>query len=419
MTTPMHGIVLCAGLGTRLRPLTQVLPKPVVPVGPVPAALRNAEQLLDAGIRSIHMNTHYLAEEVEAQVKAAAISRGWPRHAIRFWNEPEILETGGGIARIIHQCSQELAHSDFWDTVVVSGDIVADIPMKTMLNRWALRRENETSLMASVPLKTPRKDVTWVSADFSQIMGFGSDFSPDEVQSKGLHGRIFSNHQILSGQLVKKAAIQKRSSIDLFYRASLARGEKILHTSFQSDTDWFDIGTPESYVQCAHKLNLQSTLIQSIATRKVILVDAPVNADHALSHTPKQDCSNTTSTRLAHSNVSPSSLLNWQWLGHIHECPVLLREPLDALARTIVANFGSTSEQMAINCWLMDGNFLNKSKSHSHRGDHLANGFFDLKAYDSASPKIELPHPLLVRLDTLGLTNPQATNSHQFWLLIH
>ncbi|MEY2987469.1 MAG: hypothetical protein RJB13_990, partial [Pseudomonadota bacterium] len=185
MTTPMHGIVLCAGLGTRLRPLTQVLPKPVVPVGSLPAALRNAEQLLDGGIRSIHMNTHYLAEEVEAQVRAAALSRGWPVDAVRFWNEPEILETGGGIARIIHQCSQELSHTDFWDTIVVSGDIVADVPLKMMMHRWAAREQNETSLMASVALTSPRKDVTWVSSDFSRVAGFGSDFAPKEAKEQG------------------------------------------------------------------------------------------------------------------------------------------------------------------------------------------------------------------------------------------
>lgn len=122
----MLGIVLCAGLGTRLRPLTSAIPKPAVPVGPVPAALRNIEQLLAAGLQVVHCNTHYLANELEAELRAACRSRALPDSVIRFWNEPEILETGGGIARIVHAMASE--NGTMSDALVVSGDIVADIP---------------------------------------------------------------------------------------------------------------------------------------------------------------------------------------------------------------------------------------------------------------------------------------------------
>ena len=418
MTTPMHGIVLCAGLGTRLRPLTQALPKPVVPVGTLPAALRNAEQLLDAGIRSVHMNTHYLAEEVEAQVRAAAYSRGWPAQAVRFWNEPEILETGGGIARIIHHYSQELGHSEFWDTVVVSGDIVADIPLDLMMQRWAARHQNETSLMATVPLTTPRNDVTWVSSDFSHISGFGSDFSPEEAKAKHLNARVFSNHQILSGALVKGVEIEKRSSIDLFYRASIARGEKILHTPFTIDAHWFDIGTPESYLKCASALSLHSKLIDSAVTDKVILIEPHTHADHADNGMLEQGCSNPQLITLDHARLDSPDLFAWLWLGHIHECPTLLQAPVSAITAHIKKNMQSISKPGALKCSTIDGGFLRQGGRVDAQADKRAQGFFTLNDPEKTGLKKTLPHPVMVRLDSLGLVTP-SRESTQFWLLIH
>ena len=90
-------MVLAAGMGTRLRPLTDTMPKPLVNVGGKPVILRTLQMLADAGIERVVINTHYFAPMVESAVKAAT-PLGMTVH---FSYEPELLDTGGGIRKAL------------------------------------------------------------------------------------------------------------------------------------------------------------------------------------------------------------------------------------------------------------------------------------------------------------------------------
>jgi NDP-sugar pyrophosphorylase family protein len=86
-------MLVTAGFGTRLAPLTDLLPKPAVPVANRPAAWFALDHLQRAGIRDFVLNTHHLAAELESSVRAAAPSGV----QLSFVHEPEILGTGGGV----------------------------------------------------------------------------------------------------------------------------------------------------------------------------------------------------------------------------------------------------------------------------------------------------------------------------------
>ena len=94
ITTAM---VLAAGVGSRLRPLTDTMPKPLVNVGGKPVVIRTLEMLADAGIRHVVMNTHYLAPLLESAVRAATPAG----MTVHFSHEETLLETGGGIKRAL------------------------------------------------------------------------------------------------------------------------------------------------------------------------------------------------------------------------------------------------------------------------------------------------------------------------------
>jgi MurNAc alpha-1-phosphate uridylyltransferase len=88
-------MVLAAGFGTRLRPLTDTVPKPMVKVAGKPMIDTVIDRLAAIGVGEIVVNTHHLAEVIESHLKA----RQQPRMV--FSREQEILETGGGIKKAL------------------------------------------------------------------------------------------------------------------------------------------------------------------------------------------------------------------------------------------------------------------------------------------------------------------------------
>lgn len=95
IAVPKRAMVLAAGLGTRLRPITETVPKPMVQVGGRPIIDTVLDRLVAAGVEEVMVNTHHLAEVIRTHLSA----RTEPR--IHFSHEDPILETGGGIKKVL------------------------------------------------------------------------------------------------------------------------------------------------------------------------------------------------------------------------------------------------------------------------------------------------------------------------------
>lgn len=129
-----RAFVLGAGLGTRLRPLTDELPKPLVPIFQKPLITFGFDHLAAAGVTSLVVNTHHLPEEF-AKAFPAGSYRGLP---VALTHEPALLETGGGIKN----AEPLLGDEPF---VVYSGDLLTDLPLAPLLEEH-LRRDNDVTL---------------------------------------------------------------------------------------------------------------------------------------------------------------------------------------------------------------------------------------------------------------------------------
>ena len=116
--------VLGAGLGTRLRPLTHVFPKPLIPVYHRPLITYAFDHLLACGMREFVVNTHHLPQRY-AEAFPDSTYRGAP---LTFRHEPILLETAGGIANIADLVSDA-------PFVVYNGDILTDLPLAPLLER--------------------------------------------------------------------------------------------------------------------------------------------------------------------------------------------------------------------------------------------------------------------------------------------
>jgi len=92
----MQAMIFAAGKGTRLKPLTDVIPKALVPVGDIPLIQRVVQKIVDSGARSIVVNIHHHAPQLENYL--SLLQRVFPDVEIKVSDESrELLDTGGGI----------------------------------------------------------------------------------------------------------------------------------------------------------------------------------------------------------------------------------------------------------------------------------------------------------------------------------
>ncbi|MBF0184385.1 MAG: nucleotidyltransferase family protein [Magnetococcales bacterium] len=137
--TPPQAMILAAGRGERLRPLTDRVPKPLVAVQGRPVIVYTLLRLAKLGIRRIAINAHHLAEQLMAEIgdgQAWGIEILWSR-------EEQCLDTGGGVVNAMHLLD---AAAPF---LVVNGDILWNLDLHPLLNTFDPQRMD--GLLGLVP----------------------------------------------------------------------------------------------------------------------------------------------------------------------------------------------------------------------------------------------------------------------------
>lgn len=234
-----QAFVLGAGLGTRLRPLTDSRPKPLVPIRNKPLITFAFDHLRSAGIRQFAVNTHHLPSAYERVLGAKNETADYFGSLIRFRHEPVLLETGGGIANI------RTALDETAPFVVYNGDVLSDAPLSRLIERHLTEGNAATLLLRSSggPLQVQCDPATGLVQDFRQMLGTSSApaflFSGIYV----LDPRIFS--WIPSGEIL---------SIIRVFLTMIQAGERIGGV-VEDNGRWFDLGTKESYLETCRQLS--------------------------------------------------------------------------------------------------------------------------------------------------------------------
>ena len=125
---PKRAFILAAGFGTRMRPYTDHVPKPMVEVAGRSLIWRSLDKLRAVGVREVVVNLHYLADVLKAHLKAYMTE--YPEVTIHFSFEPEILETGGGVKNALHYFKDESFY-------VIAGDALWSDGAMSALERLA------------------------------------------------------------------------------------------------------------------------------------------------------------------------------------------------------------------------------------------------------------------------------------------
>jgi mannose-1-phosphate guanylyltransferase len=128
--------ILGAGLGTRLMPLTEHCPKPLLDIGGRPVITYAMDHLLNAGVDRFIVNTHHCPEEYLKKFP----NRKWREAPIFFRHESTLLDTAGGLKNI-----EDLLEDD--QTILCyNGDVIANFPLQDLL-KFHTRVQSESSLV--------------------------------------------------------------------------------------------------------------------------------------------------------------------------------------------------------------------------------------------------------------------------------
>lgn len=227
----MKAMILAAGFGTRLRPLTNTIPKPLLRVAGTPLIVWNLLLLRHHGIRDVIINLHHLGALIEKELGDGSTLG---MH-ISYSRESTILGTGGGLK----QAERFFEDQSF---LVLNGDTLCDLDVGALC-----RFHQEQNPLATMVVRDDPDADRWGPVELNvqqrvvRINGRGpGDDGP-------LLKRMFAGVHIVHPRLLRTLEAGRESSIIEAYVRELARGEVVM--GYILHGYWSDVGTHQRYAK--------------------------------------------------------------------------------------------------------------------------------------------------------------------------
>lgn len=222
----IDGIILAAGFGTRLKPLTDSVPKAIVEVCGQPLIFYALENMKKAKVSRVVINTHYLSQLVVEKVKSV----NWP-FEVMFSHEPQILGTGGGIKRALEYLPQAGA------VLVQNADALIENDVCKLLEQHSLSGSLSTMLLKTI--ENPD--------EYGAVVTDSNDRVRDIVGLAGYQGQI-GKRRMFNGMQVLDPSIRnwmpKREEFCILRDVLIpAIKEDALVTASENQGFFCDVGT--------------------------------------------------------------------------------------------------------------------------------------------------------------------------------
>jgi len=219
--------ILGAGLGMRLRPLTENIPKPLLEIGGKPIITYAMEHLKAVGVKRFIVNTHHCAEKY-----AKAFPDGnWQGIPITFRYEPVLLDTAGGIKNI-----EDLITEDE-RIIFYNGDIITNMPIELLI-----RKHFELNTFVTLALRSTGSLLN-VNVDKD---GFVCDMR-HILKNEGVKSCLFAGIYIVEKSFLKRLTAGKIESIVLPLVEMIKENPHSVGGVVIDDGYWYDVGTIEEY----------------------------------------------------------------------------------------------------------------------------------------------------------------------------
>ena len=226
----LRALVLAAGRGERLRPLTATLPKPLLPVSGRPLLAWTLERLRAAGCEAVAINLHHLGSQIRDRFGASF--RGMP---LVYSEEEQLLGTAGALPPL----RPFLEQAD--RVIVVNGDSLCRWPIETLLAAHARRRPAATLLVHRKA--DPRAFGGGVALEDDRITAFRRGSLADASARRHL---VFAGAQVLEPELLARIPEGPGDLVTVLYEPLLAAGAPL--AAVVTERLWHDLGTPQRYL---------------------------------------------------------------------------------------------------------------------------------------------------------------------------
>jgi NDP-sugar pyrophosphorylase family protein len=230
-------MVLTAGLGTRLHPVTEKLPKPLVSVLNVPNILHVLFLLKKAGISQVVMNLFHLGERMESFFKTANVLD----LKFSFTHENPILGTGGGVKnaeRFLEGSHFVLANCDFVSDLNIKNQIDWHIQKKSKATMVLIQDESRQRLYSKVGINLDNHLVSLPKLQTQEATQFG----------------IFTGIHVLDSEVLDYLEPKPCGINDTLYPKLMREFPTAVHGRIENDCFWYDTGDFPAFLQSCHLL---------------------------------------------------------------------------------------------------------------------------------------------------------------------
>ena len=240
----MKAMVLAAGLGTRLRPLTNDRPKALVEVGGRTLLEITLSRLHSFGVTDVIVNAHHFADMITQYLQA---NNNFGMH-IDISREDVLLDTGGGLKKAAYFFAGKSVDEPF---ILHNVDVISDIDLQRMLQ---FHTENESLATLAVQKRTTSRYLLFDQAGWLCGRQFGENGKSEPARpSQPGHALAFCGIHVISPRIFPLLTEKGIFSIITSYLRLAREGEKIL--AFRADEyDWRDLGTPGNVDRAAEAL---------------------------------------------------------------------------------------------------------------------------------------------------------------------
>ncbi len=242
MNTITQAFVLAAGLGTRLRPLTDDLPKPLIPIFQKPLITFALDHLINAGVERFVINTHKQAKLFENFF----CDNEYDGHSVTLVHESDLLETGGGIKN----AERYFGGDPF---LTYSGDILTDISLQPLIDEHFRRGNDVTLALRNTGLASD------VALHDHRVV--------DIVNRYGTTGNLdFANVAVWNPSVFKQIPSRQKISFIPIVADWIGKDGKI-GGLMMNDRKWFNIGSRAEYLDVHRTILREHWMPYYIRTR--------------------------------------------------------------------------------------------------------------------------------------------------------